>query len=90
VTNAEFASHLEAAHTYIKMLKDDILALKVKLKPARQGQQPTTSTNNNTYCWYYGHQVHQDHTSATCKARKDGHQEMETKDNTMGGFAWGK
>jgi hypothetical protein len=89
-TNAELASHLEAAQAYIKMLKDEILILKAKIKPAWQGQRPAKSTNNNNWCWSHGHQVHKDHTSATCKSIKDGHQEMATKDNTMGGVAWGK
>jgi hypothetical protein len=89
-TNAKIAPQLEVAQSYIKMLKDDFLALKAKIKPAWQGQRPAKSTNNNNYCWSHGHQVHKDHTSATCKAIKDGHQEMVTKDNTMGGVAWGK
>jgi hypothetical protein len=90
VTNAKLASQLEAAHAYIKMLKDEILVLKAKIKPVWQGQRPSKSINNNDYCWSHGHQVHKDHTSATCKAIKYGHQEMVTKDNTMGGVAWGK
>jgi hypothetical protein len=88
-TNAKFASPLKAAHTYIKMLNDEILALEAKIKPARQGQRPAKSMNNNNECWSHGHQVRKDHTSATCKAIKDGDQEMATKYNTMGGVAWG-
>jgi hypothetical protein len=90
VTNAKFSSQLEAAHAYIKMLKDDILALKAKLKPVWQGQRSAKSTNNNNYCCSHGHQVHKEHISATFKVRKDGQQEMATKDNTTGGVAWGK
>jgi hypothetical protein len=89
-TNAKLASQLEAAQSYIKMRKDDILSLKAKIKPACQGQRPARSRNNNTYFWSHGHQVHKDLTSATCKARKDGHQERATKDNTMGGVTWGE
>jgi hypothetical protein len=33
-TNVKLASQLEAAQSYINMLKDEILALKVKIKPA--------------------------------------------------------
>jgi hypothetical protein len=90
MTNDKLASQLEAAQSYIKMIKDEILALKAKLKPAWQSQRPTKSTNSNTYFWSHGHQVLKDHTSATCKAKKDGQQEMVTKDNIMGGAAWGK
>jgi hypothetical protein len=89
-TNAKLASQLEAAQAYIKMLKDEILALKVNIKPACQGQRLAKSTNNINYCWSHCHQVYKDHTITTCKARKDGHQEMATKDNTMGGVVWGK
>jgi hypothetical protein len=88
-TTAKLASQLEAAKSYIKMLKDEIQSLKANIKPAWQGQRPSKSTNNNNSCWSNGHQVHKDHTSATCKARKDGHQEMATKDTTMGGVTWG-
>jgi hypothetical protein len=34
VTNAKLATHMEAAQAYIKMLTDEILALKTNLKPA--------------------------------------------------------
>jgi hypothetical protein len=69
--NAKLASQIEATQAYIKMLKDDILVLKANIKPAWQGQRTAKSTNNNNYFWSHGHQVHKDHTSATCKARKD-------------------
>jgi hypothetical protein len=89
-TNDKLASQLEAAQAYIEMLKDEILALNAKIKPAWQGQRQAKSTNNNNCCWSHGHQVHRTHMIATCKARKDGHQEMVTKDNTMGGLTWVK
>jgi small-conductance mechanosensitive channel len=89
-TNVKLASQLEAAEAYSKTIKDEISALRANIKPACQGQRPAKSTNNNDYCWSHGHQVHKDHTSATCKARKYRHQETSNKDNTMGGFAWGK
>jgi hypothetical protein len=89
-TNAKLVSQLEAALAYVKMLKDEILALKANIKPAWQVQRLAKSKNINNYCWLNVHQVHKDHTSATYKARKDGHQEMVTKDNTMGGVALGK
>jgi hypothetical protein len=72
-TNAKLASQLEAAQAYIKTLKGEIIAVKTKIKPAWQGQHPAKLTNNNTYCWSHGHRVHKDQTSATCKARKEGH-----------------
>jgi hypothetical protein len=89
VNNSKLASQLEAAQAYLEMLKDEIISLKAKINPARKGQRPAKSTNNNNYCLSHGHQVHKDHTSVTCKARTEWHQEMATKDNTMGGVAWG-
>jgi hypothetical protein len=73
-TNGKLASQLDSAQSYIKVLKDEILALKTKIKPAWLGHQPAKSTNNNTYCWSHGHQVHKDHTCATCKVIKGEHQ----------------
>jgi hypothetical protein len=46
-SHAKIASQLEAAKAYIKMLKDEIVALKAKIKPAWKGQRPAKSTNNN-------------------------------------------
>jgi hypothetical protein len=86
-TNVKLASQLEAAQACIKMLKDEILVINAKIKPAWYGQRLAKSTNSNNYCWSHGHHVHKNHMSATCKARKDGHQETATKDNTMGGLA---
>jgi hypothetical protein len=88
--NAKHASQLEGAQAYIKTPKDDIIDLKANIKPAWQVQNPSKSRNYNYSCWSHGHQVHSDHTSTTCKSRKDGHQETATKDNTMVGVAWGK
>jgi hypothetical protein len=44
--NAKLAYQLKAAQSYIKMLKDEILALKEKIKPAWQDQRPAKSNNN--------------------------------------------
>jgi hypothetical protein len=89
-TNAKLANQLEAAHALIAQLKSEIATLKNKIKPAWQGQWPTRTTHNNSYCWSHGYQVAKSHTSATCKVRKTGHQEAATKIDTMGGVQWGK
>jgi hypothetical protein len=80
---------LETAHAYIKTLNEEIVALEANIKLAQQGQRPVKSTNNDTYCWSHGYQVYNDHASETCKANKDGHNDVATKDNTMGGSNWG-
>jgi hypothetical protein len=89
-TNAKLANQLEAAHALITQLKSEIATLKNKIKPAWQGQRPARTTNNDSYCWSHGYQVAKSHTSATCNARKNGHQESATKIGTMGGVQWGK
>jgi phage shock protein A len=47
-TNAKLAAQLEAAEAQIAQLKEEIAALKNKIKPAWQGQQPHKTTNNDS------------------------------------------
>jgi hypothetical protein len=89
-TNVKLATHLEAAHALIPQLKNEIVTLKSKIKPAWQGQRPIKTTNNDSYCWWHGYQVARSHTSATCNMKKSGHQDAANKCNTMGGVQWGK
>jgi hypothetical protein len=89
-TNAKLANQLEASHALIAQLKSEITTLKIKIKPAWQGQRPTRTTNNDSYCWSHGYQVAKSHTSSTCNVRKTGHQDTATKVDTMGGVQWGK
>jgi hypothetical protein len=89
-TNAKLANQLGAAHALIAQLKRKIVTLKIKIKPAWQGQRPTRTTSNDSYCWSHGYQVARSHTSATCNIRKTGHQENATKVDTMGGVQWSK
>jgi hypothetical protein len=56
-TNAKIDTQLEAAQAQIAQLKDEIAALKNKIKPAWQGQRPPKTTNNDSYCWSHGYQV---------------------------------
>jgi hypothetical protein len=69
-TNANLANQLEAAHALIAQLKSEIAALKIKIKPVWQGQRPTRTTNNDSYCWSHGYQVAKSHTSATCNVKR--------------------
>jgi hypothetical protein len=89
-TNAKLANQLEAAHTLIAQLKNEIATLKNKIKLAWQGQRPVKTTNNDSYCWSHGYQVAKSHTSATCNMKKSGNQDAATKIDTMGGVQWGK
>jgi hypothetical protein len=89
-TNAKLATQLEAAHALIAQLKNEIVTLKNKIKPAWQGQRPVKTTNNDSYCWSHGYQVAKSHMSATCNMKKSGHQDAANNNNTMGGVQWGK
>jgi hypothetical protein len=84
-TNAKLATQLKTAHALIAQLKSEIATLNIKIKLVWQGQGPTRTTNNDSYCWSHGFQVAKSHTSATCNVRKAGHQESATKVDTMGG-----
>jgi predicted RNase H-like nuclease (RuvC/YqgF family) len=89
-TNAKLATQLEAAQAQIAQLKDDIATLKNNIKPAWQGQRPSKTTNNDSYCWSHGYQVAKSHTSATYNMKKSRHKDAATKNNPMGGVQWGK
>ena len=46
---------------------------------------PVKLFENKNYCWTHGHDVEDDHTSATCNNPLPGHQYNAAKNNTMGG-----
>jgi hypothetical protein len=48
-TNAKLATQLKAAHAKIAQLKNEIVTLKNKIKPAWQGQRTIKTTNNDSY-----------------------------------------
>jgi hypothetical protein len=73
-TNDKLATQLEAAYALIAQLKSEIATLKIKIKPIWQGQRPTRTSNNDSYCWSHRYQVAKTHTSATCNVSKTGHQ----------------
>jgi hypothetical protein len=64
--------------------------LKLKIKPAWQGQLPAKTMDNDNYCESHGYQVHKKHTSASCKNTKEEHKKEVTKNEPMGGVKWGK
>jgi multidrug efflux pump subunit AcrB len=89
-TNDKPATQLEADQAQISQLKDEIAALKNKIKYAWQGQRPIKTTNNDSFCWSYGYQVAKSHTSATWNMKKSGHMDAANKNNPMDGVQWGK
>jgi hypothetical protein len=62
-TNAKIATQLKAAQAHIVQLKDEVAELKIKIKPAWQGQRTHNMTNNDNYCWSHGYQVAKAHTA---------------------------
>jgi hypothetical protein len=75
---------------HVKKLKEDIAQLKLKIRPAWQVQRPVKTMDNDNFCWSHGYQVHNEHTSASCKNPKEGHKKEATKINPMGGLKWDK
>jgi hypothetical protein len=89
-TNAKLATQLEDAQAQIAQLKDEIAALKNKIKPSWKFHGPIKTTNNDSYCWSHSYQVAKSHTSETCNMKKSGHKDAANKNNPMGGVQWGK
>lgn len=46
--------------------------------------------NNKNYCHTHGYHIHDEHTSASCRWPKEGHQRDATRTNTKGGSTAGK
>ena len=62
--------------------------LEVKLKNKKPGDRDTpryTIPNNKNYCHTHGYVVADEHTSATCNGKADGHKDTATRADTMGG-----
>jgi hypothetical protein len=87
--NAKLILQLNTLQAYINKLNEDIVQLKLKIEPAWQDQQPSKTMDNDKYYWSHGYQVHNKHTSASCKNPKEGHKKEATKSNPMGGVKWG-
>jgi hypothetical protein len=83
-TNAKLATQLEAAQAHIGQLKNEIAALKNKIKHVWQGQRPIKTTNNDSCCWSHDYQVSKSNTSATCHIKITGHKDAANKNNPMG------
>jgi hypothetical protein len=88
--NAKLTLQLETSQVYVQKLKEEIVQLKLKIKPAWQGQRPAKTKNNDNYWWSHGYPVHNEHTSASCKNQNEGHKKEAAKTNPMGGGKWGK
>jgi hypothetical protein len=81
-TNDKLTAQLEISQELVAALK--------KMKMTWQGNLPAKTTDSNSYWWSRGYQVHENHNSATCRNRKEGHKKTAVKDKTMGVAPWGK
>jgi hypothetical protein len=89
-TNAYLTLKIETSQAYAKKLKEDIVQLKLKIKPFWQGQRPDKTTENDNHFWSHGYQVDNKHTIASFKNPKEGHKKEAIKNNPMGGVKWVK
>jgi hypothetical protein len=89
-TNDKLTLQLENSQAYVQKLKEDIVQLKLNIKPDWQGHRPSKGTDNDNYFWPHGYQVHNEHTIVSCKNQKEGHKKEATNTNPMGGVKWGK
>ena len=59
--------------------------------PTTPTTTPSTTAQNlkryakDGYCWSHGYRVCKNHTSATCTNKKEGHKDLVTQADTMGG-----
>jgi hypothetical protein len=83
-TNTKLTLQLETSQAYVQKLKEYIGKLKLKIKPAWQGQRTAKTMNTDNYCWSHGYQVHNGHTSASCKNQKEGHKTEAKKTKRRG------
>ena len=71
-----------------------IQSLELQLDAAKKNTNTNRPTNHRKdqggYCWTHGYLVHPEHTSATCRKKKPGHQDEATRNNPMGGSDLGK
>ena len=94
-TNSKLASDVALLNIKIAELTAENAGLKATVKLLTSGtvtttrdKPPRTRTRRhpeNTYCWTHGFDVAPTHTSATCKAKKEGHQVDATFNNNLGG-----
>jgi len=75
-----------ASTTTIEDIKDEIIKLiNNQNKPKPPPLQRKVNDKNVTYFWSHGITKNPKHNSATCKHKKDGHQDESTLNNRMGG-----
>jgi hypothetical protein len=58
--------------------------------PVAAARIRTPPTDNGSYCWSHGYLVHRQHTSATCRNKKEGHIDGATHANNVSGSQPGK
>jgi hypothetical protein len=102
-SNAKFSTHLVERSAALATANETIRSLQSVSRPnggsasssaARAPSNATArvipATNNENYCWSHRYHIHADHISMTCTRQAEGHQELATKANNMGGSQWGR
>jgi hypothetical protein len=99
-TNSQLSTQLAAMSTQLNTALAEIAQLKTTIQqPPRPNETPRPPTSrpplvrkwfNTNYCWTHGYHVDDEHTSATCKFPKPGHQHDATRANTKNGKPWNK
>jgi predicted metalloprotease len=90
------AQHAKEVAQHAKEMAE-IKALMLKMGQPTPGIGPAATTrirtpaaDNGSYCWSHGYLVHSQHTSATCRNKKEGHIDGATRSNNVGGSQRGK
>jgi hypothetical protein len=83
---ANLAASLASEKATSTKLLDIISKTGLKMGNTTGGGSGTTSRwEPHGYCWSHGYRVTRNHTSATCKTPKEGHQAGATRAITLGG-----
>ena len=101
LTNANntLTTQLQNVISQLSISTKEISNLKAQFSSGKTPATPPPNTpaestykhfSNNNYCWSHGHDIGNDHTSASCHFKKPGHIDTATKADTQGGKEYNK
>ena len=84
---ANLAASNNTLQTDLNSMKEDMKKLLEKMSKLATNSEPTPRRNdtNESYCWTHGRTRNDNHTSASCNHKKDGHKDNATLHNKQGG-----
>jgi hypothetical protein len=88
-TTQDLTTQLATKDTLINELRRQLRNRPATAAPGR-ADQGGNIPNNQNYCWTHGWIVADDHTSASCTRKRQGHKPTATRADTMGGNDRGK